>query len=31
KLFGAIGLVIGPVFVVVFKALQKAEIIPPWK
>ncbi|HHY78912.1 MAG TPA: sporulation integral membrane protein YtvI [Thermoanaerobacter sp.] len=31
KLFGALGLVIGPVFVVVFKALQKAEIIPPWK
>jgi len=31
KLFGALGLIIGPVFVVVFKALQRAEIIPPWK
>ncbi|HHW57532.1 MAG TPA: sporulation integral membrane protein YtvI [Clostridia bacterium] len=31
KLFGFVGLIMGPVFVVIFKALQKAEIIPPWK
>ncbi|MGB9780431.1 sporulation integral membrane protein YtvI [Caldanaerobacter sp.] len=31
KLFGFIGLIMGPVFVVIFKALQRAEIIPPWK
>jgi len=31
KLFGFTGFIMGPVFVVVFKALQKAEIIPPWK
>lgn len=31
KLFGGLGLIMGPVFVVIFKALQKAGIIPAWK
>lgn len=31
KLFGGLGLIMGPVFVVVFKSLQKVGIIPSWK
>ncbi|MDI6605113.1 MAG: sporulation integral membrane protein YtvI [Thermoanaerobacteraceae bacterium] len=31
KLFGGFGLIMGPVFVVIFKAFQKAGIIPAWK
>ncbi|WHE07223.1 sporulation integral membrane protein YtvI [Thermoanaerobacterium thermosaccharolyticum] len=31
KLFGGFGLIMGPVFVVVFKTFQKSGIIPSWK
>ncbi|HHW56201.1 MAG TPA: sporulation integral membrane protein YtvI [Clostridia bacterium] len=31
KLFGTLGLVIGPIFVVVFKIFQKVGILPAWK
>lgn len=31
KLFGGLGLIMGPVFVVLFKTLQKAGIVPSWK
>jgi predicted PurR-regulated permease PerM len=31
RLFGGLGLIMGPVFVVVFKTFQKSGIIPSWK
>jgi len=31
SLFGFWGLIMGPVFIIVFKTLQRAEIVPPWK
>jgi len=31
QVFGIIGVVIGPLIVIVIKALQKSEIIPSWK
>jgi sporulation integral membrane protein YtvI len=31
QLIGAIGLILGPIFVIIIRALQKAQLLPDWK
>jgi len=31
RLFGFVGLILGPIFAILLKSFQKAEILPPWK